>query len=98
MFSYTACVTESTSINCPAKKAAFRSGWNRISISLQFYFQNQLRLCDISQRIKYGVVRMHDLAMDVLSWNRFYLSGRLQKPVCLYLRSAFSVQCFFFGP
>ncbi|XP_078172843.1 translocator assembly/maintenance protein isoform X1 [Carex rostrata] len=35
------------------------------------------------KRIKYGVVRMHDLAMDVLSWNRFYLSGRLQKPVCV---------------
>nr|CAD1822393.1 unnamed protein product [Ananas comosus var. bracteatus] len=31
--------------------------------------------------IKYGVVRMHDLAMDVLTWDRFYLSGRLQKPV-----------------
>ncbi|XP_072991360.1 uncharacterized protein [Typha latifolia] len=31
--------------------------------------------------IKYGVVRMHDLAMDVLTWERFYLSGRLQKPV-----------------
>ncbi|XP_042383794.1 phosphatidate cytidylyltransferase, mitochondrial-like [Zingiber officinale] len=33
------------------------------------------------KNIKYGVVRMHDLAMDVLTWNRFYLSGRLQKPV-----------------
>ncbi|XP_078444762.1 translocator assembly/maintenance protein isoform X1 [Wolffia australiana] len=31
--------------------------------------------------IKYGVVRMQDLVMDVLTWNRFYLSGRLQKPV-----------------
>ncbi|CAL9082515.1 unnamed protein product, partial [Musa acuminata var. zebrina] len=31
--------------------------------------------------IKYGVVQMHDLAMDVLTWDRFYLSGRLQKPV-----------------
>uniref|UniRef100_A0A0D9XSZ9 Phosphatidate cytidylyltransferase, mitochondrial n=1 Tax=Leersia perrieri TaxID=77586 RepID=A0A0D9XSZ9_9ORYZ len=33
------------------------------------------------KRIKYGVVRMNDLAMDVLTWDRFYLSGRLQKPV-----------------
>ncbi|KAG0530176.1 hypothetical protein BDA96_05G162800 [Sorghum bicolor] len=33
------------------------------------------------KRIKYGVVRMRDLAMDVLTWDRFYLSGRLQKPV-----------------
>ncbi|XP_074579412.1 uncharacterized protein LOC141835911 [Curcuma longa] len=33
------------------------------------------------KNIKYGVVRMHDLAMDVLTWNRFYLSGRLQKPI-----------------
>lgn len=31
--------------------------------------------------IKYGVVRMQDLALDVLTWNRFYLGGRLQKPV-----------------
>lgn len=33
------------------------------------------------KRIKYGVVGMRDLAMDVLTWDRFYLSGRLQKPV-----------------
>jgi hypothetical protein len=31
---------------------------------------------------KYGVVRMHDLVQDILNWERFYLSGRLQKPVC----------------
>lgn len=31
--------------------------------------------------IKYGVVRMQDLARDVLTWDRFFLSGRLQKPV-----------------
>ncbi|KAJ6428547.1 hypothetical protein OIU84_023881 [Salix udensis] len=31
--------------------------------------------------LKYGVVRMHDLVQDVLHWERFYLSGRLQKPV-----------------
>ncbi|KAK1427510.1 hypothetical protein QVD17_16196 [Tagetes erecta] len=30
---------------------------------------------------KYGVVRMDDLVEDMLSWKRFYLSGRLQKPV-----------------
>lgn len=30
---------------------------------------------------KYGVVRMHDLVQDILNWERFYLSGRLQKPV-----------------
>ncbi|PIN17252.1 Phosphatidate cytidylyltransferase [Handroanthus impetiginosus] len=30
---------------------------------------------------KYGVVRMHDLVQDILEWERFYLSGRLQKPV-----------------
>ncbi|KAL5203577.1 hypothetical protein ABZP36_008448 [Zizania latifolia] len=35
------------------------------------------------KRIKYGVVRMKDLAMDVLTWDQFYLSGRLQKPVHL---------------
>ncbi|KAD2803948.1 hypothetical protein E3N88_37325 [Mikania micrantha] len=30
---------------------------------------------------KYGVVCMNDLLEDMLSWKRFYLSGRLQKPV-----------------
>lgn len=31
--------------------------------------------------LKYGVVRMDDLVLDILNWERFYLSGRLQKPV-----------------
>ncbi|KAK3189047.1 hypothetical protein Dsin_028608 [Dipteronia sinensis] len=31
--------------------------------------------------LKYGVVWMHDLVQDILTWERFYLSGRLQKPV-----------------
>ncbi|KAF2287086.1 hypothetical protein GH714_038066 [Hevea brasiliensis] len=31
--------------------------------------------------LKYGVVRMHDLVQDILNWKRFYLCGRLQKPV-----------------
>ncbi|XP_020576233.1 phosphatidate cytidylyltransferase, mitochondrial isoform X2 [Phalaenopsis equestris] len=35
--------------------------------------------------IKYGVVRMHDLAQDILTWDQFYLSGRLQKPVCVLI-------------
>jgi hypothetical protein len=35
------------------------------------------------QMLKYGVVRMHDLVQDVLHWERFYLCGRLQKPVRL---------------
>ncbi|WVZ22626.1 hypothetical protein V8G54_001170, partial [Vigna mungo] len=30
---------------------------------------------------KYGVVRMHDLLQDVHYWEKFYLCGRLQKPV-----------------
>ncbi|GAB2250017.1 hypothetical protein Droror1_Dr00013376 [Drosera rotundifolia] len=33
--------------------------------------------------VKYGVVRTHDLIQDILHWERFYLSGRLQKPVCI---------------
>ncbi|XP_013602428.1 PREDICTED: phosphatidate cytidylyltransferase, mitochondrial-like isoform X5 [Brassica oleracea var. oleracea] len=36
-----------------------------------------------NDRLKYGVVRMNDLVQDILDWNRFYLSGRLQKPVHL---------------
>ncbi|XP_016651731.1 PREDICTED: phosphatidate cytidylyltransferase, mitochondrial-like [Prunus mume] len=34
---------------------------------------------------KYGVVCMHDLVQDMLNWERFYLSGRLQKPVHVLL-------------
>lgn len=37
--------------------------------------------------LKYGVVRMDDLVQDIQQWDRFYLSGRLQKPVW----TAFSV-------
>ena len=33
---------------------------------------------------KYGVVRMHDLLQDVQYWEKFYLCGRLQKPVCYH--------------
>ncbi|KAL5719853.1 hypothetical protein ACHQM5_012587 [Ranunculus cassubicifolius] len=35
--------------------------------------------------IKYGVVRMHDLVQDICHWEHFYLSGRLQKPVNIYV-------------
>ncbi|KAL2935722.1 Phosphatidate cytidylyltransferase mitochondrial [Bienertia sinuspersici] len=34
-----------------------------------------------NKTFKYGVVRMHDLLEDIQHWERFYLSGRLQKPV-----------------
>ncbi|KAK9669040.1 hypothetical protein RND81_13G104600 [Saponaria officinalis] len=34
-----------------------------------------------NQTFKYGVVRMNDLIEDLRSWENFYLSGRLQKPV-----------------
>ena len=37
---------------------------------------------------------MHDLVEDVLNWKTFYLSGRLQKPVCLP-SNAFLVLFFF---
>ncbi|CAN6466467.1 unnamed protein product [Victoria cruziana] len=37
--------------------------------------------------IKYGVMRMHDLVNDVLKWEKFYVSGRLQKPVCILVDS-----------
>ncbi|GJN25399.1 hypothetical protein PR202_gb13221 [Eleusine coracana subsp. coracana] len=33
------------------------------------------------KRIKYGVVGMKNLAFDILTWDKFYLCGRLQKPV-----------------
>ncbi|XP_040871397.1 phosphatidate cytidylyltransferase, mitochondrial isoform X2 [Glycine max] len=33
------------------------------------------------QLFKYGVIQMHDLLQDVQYWEKFYLCGRLQKPV-----------------
>ncbi|EFJ15740.1 hypothetical protein SELMODRAFT_118018 [Selaginella moellendorffii] len=33
--------------------------------------------------IKYGVVGLSDLVGDILTWRRLYISGRLQKPVCM---------------
>ncbi|XP_055806346.1 uncharacterized protein LOC129874968 isoform X5 [Solanum dulcamara] len=38
-------------------------------------------VCCNNKMVKYGVVQMHDLIQDILGWKRFYLSGRLQKPV-----------------
>ncbi|KAL3833823.1 hypothetical protein ACJIZ3_008559 [Penstemon smallii] len=40
------------------------------------------------QMFKYGVVRMHDLVQDILEWQTFYLSGRLQKPVNIIVDNA----------
>ncbi|GAV75041.1 Mmp37 domain-containing protein [Cephalotus follicularis] len=63
------------------------------------------------KRFKYGVVRMHDLVQDILNWERFYLSGRLQKPVhilvdnldienvnCVNLRAAMSAALILLPP
>ncbi|KAI3901014.1 hypothetical protein MKW92_052052 [Papaver armeniacum] len=36
---------------------------------------------NVHNMVKYGVVRMHNLVQDLLNWESFYLSGRLQKPV-----------------
>lgn len=41
------------------------------------------------KKIKYGVVRMHELIQDVLNWHRLYISGRLQKPVRVLCRCIF---------
>ncbi|XP_077211873.1 translocator assembly/maintenance protein isoform X2 [Tasmannia lanceolata] len=42
---------------------------------------NPFVMLNEKRMIKYGVVRMHRLVEDSLNWDRFYLSGRLQKPV-----------------
>lgn len=47
------------------------------------------------QMLKYGVVRMHDLIQDILYWKIFYLSGRLQKPVCVSYELAFLKNNYF---
>jgi hypothetical protein len=31
--------------------------------------------------LSHGVVKMNHLALDILTWDKFYLSGRLHKPV-----------------
>lgn len=53
--------------------------WLADRVGVGVYFNPFVEWRD--KRIKYGVVGMRDLAMDVLGWDRFYLSGRLQKPV-----------------
>ncbi|CAL9073231.1 unnamed protein product [Musa textilis] len=53
--------------------------WVAVGIGVGVHFNPFVEWKD--KMIKYGVVQMHDLAMDVLTWDRFYLSGRLQKPV-----------------
>ncbi|XP_019265561.1 PREDICTED: phosphatidate cytidylyltransferase, mitochondrial isoform X2 [Nicotiana attenuata] len=50
---------------------------NDIGVGVHF---NPFVSCN-NKMFKYGVVRMHDLIQDILGWERFYLSGRLQKPV-----------------
>ncbi|KAL5976714.1 hypothetical protein ACLOJK_021047 [Asimina triloba] len=51
---------------------------DRVGVGVHF---NPFVPLDDKQMIKYGVARMHDLVQDLLNWQRFYLSGRLQKPV-----------------
>ncbi|KAF3623428.1 putative haloacid dehalogenase-like hydrolase domain-containing protein 3-like [Capsicum annuum] len=50
---------------------------NDIGVGVHF---NPFVSCN-KKMVKYGVVRMHDFIQDILRWDRFYLSGRLQKPV-----------------
>ncbi|XP_019160538.1 PREDICTED: phosphatidate cytidylyltransferase, mitochondrial-like isoform X3 [Ipomoea nil] len=39
-----------------------------------------------NKMFKYGVVQVHDLIEDIQGWERFYMSGRLQKPEDLYAK------------
>ncbi|CAH9055449.1 unnamed protein product [Cuscuta epithymum] len=43
--------------------------------------QAEILFAYLQQTFKYGVVRVHDLIEDIKGWERFYTSGRLQKPV-----------------
>ncbi|KAF6992245.1 hypothetical protein CFC21_009257 [Triticum aestivum] len=53
--------------------------WLADRVGVGVYFNPFVEWGD--KRIKYGVVAMKDLATDILTWDQFYLSGRLQKPV-----------------
>ena len=62
-----------------------------VGLHVWYFSFGKIEFCDVytkficflcvKQKIKYGVVSMQDLAWDVLTWEKFYLSGRLQKPV-----------------
>ncbi|VAH11276.1 unnamed protein product [Triticum turgidum subsp. durum] len=53
--------------------------WLADRVGVGVYFNPFVEWGD--KRIKYGVVAMKDLTADILTWDQFYLSGRLQKPV-----------------
>ncbi|XP_027191426.1 uncharacterized protein [Cicer arietinum] len=57
--------------------------WEYISTLLLIGTERYYQLFDsvVKRMFKYGVVRMHDLLRDVQYWEKFYLCGRLQKPV-----------------
>ncbi|CAN1171536.1 Phosphatidate cytidylyltransferase, mitochondrial [Linum perenne] len=55
-------------------------GTTRYSYTSEFIYYSTSFALQLSM-VKYGVVRMHDLVQDILNWQRFYTSGRLQKPV-----------------
>lgn len=64
------------------KKIILISNLKKLMVFFNLYILN-LTAMNFVQMLKYGVARMHDLIQDIQYWKTFYLSGRLQKPVCV---------------
>ncbi|XP_068642598.1 uncharacterized protein [Aristolochia californica] len=58
---------------------------DRVGVGVHF---NPFVVWSEERMIKYGVIRMHDLVQDILNWERLYVGGRLQKPVCFLVDSS----------
>lgn len=75
---------------------SLQSFWHEIlgfyaAFFLFFFIYTEMRFSHeiLLQMFKYGVVRINDLIQDILEWESFYLSGRLQKHVCYMLTYLF---------
>ena len=62
-------------------RAARVTWWQRYRGLDTKYFRNPCVYFNVTDRFKYGIVQVDDLARDLSYWTYLYLAGRMQKPV-----------------